>query len=70
MPSIRQIDTLKKVMEINIWHKFLLMKAETIKKYEELWNKIKYLIRLITNNSDAYDEKYMKIKFDPVAIYL
>ena len=70
MPSIRQIDTLKKVMEINIWHKFLLMKAETIKKYEELWNKIKYLIRLITNNSDTYDEKYMKIKFDPVAIYL
>ena len=46
------------------------MKAETIKKYEELWNKIKYLIRLITNNSDTYDEKYMKIKFDPVAIYL
>ena len=57
-------------MEINICHKFLLMKAETIKKYEELWNKIKYLIRLITNNSDTYDEKYMKIKFDPVAIYL
>ena len=57
-------------MEINIWHKFLLMKAEAIKKYEELWNKIRYLIRLITNSSDTYDEKYMKIKFNPVAIYL
>ena len=34
------------------------------KKYEELWSKIKYLIRSITKNSDDYDEKYMKIKFD------
>ena len=37
---------------------------EKIKKYEELWSKIKDLIRLITKNSDDYDEKYMKIKFD------
>ena len=34
------------------------------KKYEKLWSKIKYLIRSITKNSDDYDEKYMKIKFD------
>ena len=26
--------------------------------------KIKELIRLINNNSDDYDEKYMKIKFN------
>ena len=32
-------------------------------KYEELLSKIRDLIRLITKNSDHYDEKYMKIKF-------
>ena len=31
--------------------------------YEELWSKIKDLIRLITKNSDDYDEKYIKVKF-------
>ena len=35
-----------------------------LKKYEELWIKIRDLIRSITKNSDDYDEKYMKIKFD------
>ena len=37
---------------------------EKIKKYGELWIKIKDLIRLITKNLDDYDEKYMKIKFN------
>ena len=36
---------------------------EKIKKYEELWSKIRVLIKSITKNSDNYDEKYMKIKF-------
>ena len=31
-------------------------------KYEELWIKIRDLIRLITKSSDDHDEKYMKIK--------
>ena len=35
---------------------------EKVKKYEELWNKIRDLIRSITKNSNDYDEKYMKIK--------
>ena len=35
---------------------------EKIKKYEELWSKIRDLIRSITKNSDDYDGKYMKIK--------
>ena len=35
---------------------------EKIKKCEELWSKIRDLIRSITKNSDDYDEKYMKIK--------
>ena len=37
---------------------------EKIKKYEELWIKVRDLIRSITNNSDDYDQKYMKIKFN------
>ena len=32
--------------------------------FEELWNIIRDLIRSISNNSDNYDEKYMKIKFN------
>ena len=37
---------------------------EIINKYQELWNKIKDLIRSITKNSDDYNEKYEKIKFN------
>ena len=39
---------------------------EKIEKYEELWIKIRDLIRSITKNSDDYDydEKYMKIKLN------
>ena len=34
------------------------------KKYEELWSKIRDLIRSITKHADGNDEKYMKIKFN------
>ena len=37
---------------------------EKIKKYEELWNKIRDLIRSRTKSSDDYEKKYMKIKFN------
>ena len=37
---------------------------EKIKKYGELWSKIRDLIRSIAKNLDDYDEKYMKIKFN------
>ena len=37
---------------------------ENIKKYEELWSKIRDLIRSITKKSDGFDEKYMTIKFN------
>ena len=42
---------------------------DLLRKYKELWNKIKDLIRSIANNKPDsltynYDEKYMKIKFD------
>ena len=42
-----------------------ILKAKK-QKYEELWSKIRDLIRSITKNLDDYDEKYMKIKFDSV----
>ena len=38
--------------------------AEKIKKYEKLWSKIKDIIRSLTKNSDDYNEKYMKMKFN------
>ena len=34
------------------------------KKSEEIWIKIRDLIGSITKNSDYYDEKYTKIKFN------
>ena len=40
------------------------MKAIDNKKYEDLWSKIRDLIRSITKNSDYHDKKYKKIKFN------
>ena len=37
---------------------------EEIKKFEEIWIKIRNLIRSITENSHDYDKKCMKIKSD------
>ena len=37
---------------------------EKNKKHEELWSKIRDLIRSITKNSDDYDGKYRKIKYN------
>ena len=37
---------------------------EKIKKYKELWIKIRDLIRSIKKNLDDYDKSYMKIKVD------
>ena len=39
-------------------------KTKINKKYEELWSKIRALIRSLTKNSDDYNEKYIKIKLD------
>ena len=35
---------------------------EKIKRYESLWGKIRDLVRSIIENSDDYDEIYVKIK--------
>ena len=40
------------------------MKAKKKIQYKELWIKVRDLIRLVTKNSDDYDQKYIKIKID------
>ena len=35
-----------------------------LKTYKELCDKIRDLVRSISNNSDDFDQKYMKIKFN------
>ena len=55
-------------MEINI-NKYLTLvptdeSKEKIKNYEKMWSKIRDLIKSKTKNSEDYDEKYMKIKFN------
>ena len=52
-------------MEINIWFLFSFMKTKThLKKYVELWSKIRDLFRSLTNNSDDCDQKNMEIKLN------
>ena len=54
--------------EININRYLTLVPTDEskkiIQKYEELWSKIRDLIRSVSKISDDYDEKDMKIKFD------
>ena len=40
------------------------------KNYEELWTKRRDLVRSKTNNSDNYNEKYMKINLIQMMNYL
>ena len=63
------ISKVNKHFEEIIKSKYLMLvpfkeSTEKIKKYEELLSTIRDLIRLTTKNSDDYDEKYMKIKFN------
>ena len=63
------INKINGYIEENYENKYLTLvrtdeSKDTSKKYEELWNKIRYLIRTITNISDDYDEEQMKIKFN------
>ena len=51
--------TLKKLIEITLVP--TNESKEKTRKYEELWIKIRDLIRSITKSSDGYDEKYMKM---------
>ena len=37
---------------------------DILKRYDQLCSETRDVIRLITNNSSNYDEKYMKVKLD------
>ena len=68
-PLYLSVDNLNGYFEESTGNKYLILvptneNKEKIKKNEKLWSKIRDLIRLITNNSDDYDKKYMKIKFN------
>ena len=41
-----------------------MVTLKKIMKRVKLWSKIRDLVRPVTKNTDDYDEKYMKIKFD------
>ena len=62
--NIDNIDNIdKRSFKENNWSKYLtLTPTESKEIYEELWNKIRDLIRSITNKLNDYDEKYIKIK--------
>ena len=54
-------------IEENNWKKYLTLVStdeskDTLKKCEELWNKIRDFIRSVSNIPDNYDERYMNIK--------
>ena len=41
------------------------MKAKkNLKKYEDMWSKIKDITRLTTKNSDGYNEQHLKNKYN------
>ena len=44
--------------------KYLMTVKKQLNKYEELWSKIRDIVRSITKNSDNYDTKYIKTKFN------
>ena len=48
--------------KMNSFNEINIKNYEIMKKNEELWNKIRDIIR--SNNLDSYDEKYVKIKFN------
>ena len=63
------IDKLDGYIEESNGNKYLTLVSpdkneDTLKKYAELWDKIKDLIRSVTNTSGDYDEEYMKVKFN------
>ena len=58
------MDTLKKLIKVGIDAGSYWWQGKKIKRYEKPWSKIRDLIGSINKNSDDYDEKYMKIKFN------
>ena len=53
-----------KYVKINNVNPLCLIFSKVDGYFEELWSKIRDLIKSISKNSDDYDEKYMEIKFN------
>ena len=63
------IDKADKYIEECSRNKYLTLVStdenkDTLKKYAELWNRTKDLIKSLTNTSGDYDETYIRIKFN------
>ena len=63
------IDKISGYIEESNGNKYLTVvppdeSENTLRKYEELWNKTRDFIRSITNNSGNYDKADMKVKFN------
>ena len=63
------IDKINGYFEESNGNKYLTLIAndeseDILKKFEELWTKIRDLVRWKTNNLDNYNEKIMKTKFN------
>ena len=56
------MDTLKKLVKVTLVP--TNESKEKYKEYEKFWSKIRDLMGSITKNSNVYDEKYIKIKFN------
>ena len=59
------IDEIKRRIEESNGNKYLILVSnndgkDTLKKCEELWDKIRNINKSITNDSGNYDEKYLK----------
>ena len=63
------INKINDCIEVNNGNQYLTLVPadegkDTLKNYPKLSNKIKGLIRSMTNDSNNFDQKYMKIKFN------
>ena len=61
------IDTINGYIEVSNGNEYQTLVSndqskETLKKHKKRGDKMRDLVKSITNNSDNYDEKYIKIK--------
>lgn len=70
MSIVREIDIKNRIYYVfkDISHCLTLAQTDkskdALKKYEELWKRIKNIIRSTSNNSSNYDAIHMNIRFN------
>ena len=45
---------------------FLINEDELLKKYNEIWEKVKNSIRKESDRKPVYNEEYLKVKINPI----